>query len=102
MSAKLLVVAGAPLQASEGETFLPSAVHCVGIMPPSSKALLVTCMAGTPSSSRVALGFSAWQPNRTRTEDQRMNVRNTGESLPGTWCVWRLFYLVRGRLTRSQ
>src|SRR5881409_785063 len=42
MSASVFVPSGTPDQASGGETFWPSQVYCEGIMPPSSKAVLVS------------------------------------------------------------
>src|SRR5205823_10381411 len=44
VSAMALVSAGAPLQASGGETSPPSHVYLTGMPPPSANAQLVTCM----------------------------------------------------------
>src|ERR1041385_6867213 len=61
MSASVFVPSGRPDQASGGETFWPSQVYCEGIMPPSSKAVLVSLsvILSTPFAALSTLEVGA-------------------------------------------
>src|SRR5439155_24494943 len=65
ITAKLLLPAGTSLHLSGGDTSLPSPVHCLGMVVPSWKAVLVTFMASTPLSRGVTSRLSPLQPERS-------------------------------------
>src|SRR6266568_558976 len=76
MRAKAAVPAGAPLQASDGETSTPSQVCFTGIAVPCRNAVLVSenAMRSSPSRTVAAVTFSAMNSSIPRTRPRGLFV----------------------------